>query len=281
MNMGKRRMEVYLMVGALLLMFVGIPLGVWAGNSFNNWISPTYTYEQVENVTDFLEAPSITADIEDEFEYRFATADGELEASTEETPTWDDTLEWDTIVLTGNTTDMVLMMNLNFSVEDLMNGKDFQLRYKQNFSKETTFSIYAVKSDGVEVTKVLAYTSHIGNESQTVYWNWTPSDILGLKTTLDAELTDVQYMQIVITGFDDDNALEVADIIEFQIALGGTGAVYSFSSWQILTGVATITGILLILVGFASTPYWNPLSNGRRSSGGSAPQKRRRSYRRR
>jgi len=67
--MTKRKLEVGLMIGALLFLFVGIPVAVWAGNSFNGGLGSTYGYTQIENVTEFVYAPIVTYDIEAENEF--------------------------------------------------------------------------------------------------------------------------------------------------------------------------------------------------------------------
>jgi len=280
-TMTKRKLEVGLMIGALLLLFVGIPVAVWAGNSFNGWLGSTYDYTQIENVTAFVDEPITTDDIEAENEFSFGTF-GDAE-STEETPSWDVTQEWDSVTLVGNESEMSFALNINTTVKELMEGKDFQFRLKLNQTKDLSVRLYAVKSDGIELTRVVMWSSHMSNETQTAYWNWTPTEIMMVSNTLNPAITDEVYLQLVIEGSDDDNELEAGDTIEFQLAWGGPTQVYSFSSWQILTGVSCLVGIVLLFVAAGSTPYWNPLTpkgRGRSAPSGSA-RGRRRSYRRR
>lgn len=276
----KRKLDVYLMVGALILLFAGVPAGIWAMNSFNGWIAPSYTYTQIENETagDFYDGPILDED----GEFYYATVNDTT--VTEETWVQDSNSEWDSITIAGTGDEMGLFINWNVTVDGLLNSKDFQLRIKTNQTKELSIGVYATKWDGITLTRVLAFSGHVGNESQTLYWNWTPSDLLSLKYNLAPAITDEVWMTILITGYDADNELETADVIEVQLATGGTGAVYSFTSWQILTFTATIVGIILILVAFGSTPYWNPLvptRSGGSSSGTRRKSPKRRSYKRR
>lgn len=277
-KMNKRKMEIYLMVGALLLLFVGIPAAVWMANSVNGYLSANPTYAQIENTTAFLDAPLIADEIDTE--YSFASVNGT--DITEETPTWDVDGDWDEVTLTANETRNLVMFNVNMTVRELLNTDYSALRLKLNGTNELKVTIYAVKSDGVLLTKSLAYQFvHVGNETQTLLWNFTPSTILGLQVALKPALTDVVYFQIVIEGYNAANALTTGDTIQFQFAWAGSAAAYSFTSWQILTGVSSMIGICLMFVAMASTPYWNPLSGkGRASSSGSAPPARRKAPRR-
>lgn len=266
-KMSKRKLEVSLMIGALILLFAGIPAMIYMGNAWNGLFSATQEYDQIENTTAFYDGPIL----DDDAEYRYGAYNGTT--VTEETPSWDTNLEWDSITLVNTGADPVLVFNVNDTATDLLNTNYNMMRLKINFTKHTTVSVYAVKWDGVTLTSVLLHTAHADNESTTVYYNWTPSGLLSDETTLNPASTDEQWIQIRITGFDDDNVLEAGDTIEFQFAYGGPSGPYAFTSFQILKGVATISGIFLILVGMASTPYWNPLGNSRPKRSNS-PRKR-------
>lgn len=263
-----------MMVGALLLLFVGIPGAIYLANSVNGYLSANPEYTQIDNTTAFIDEPFLADDIDTIYHYA-AVNDTTI---TEETPSWNTVGEWDSVTLTINETRAKMIFNVNLTVKELLETDYSALRMKFNCSKEIAVNVYAVKSDGVLITKVLAKAiPHITNESTTVLWNFTPSQILALQTSLGPDLTDEVWFTIEIVGYDADYLLTLGDTIEFQFAWAGSAAVYSFTSWQILTGVAVIAGIILILVAFGSTSYWNPLTGSRsRSSGGS-----RRSYRRR
>jgi hypothetical protein len=241
------------MVGALLLITVGLPAGIWAANSFNSFLSGTVEYSQVENTTDFYDGPIL----DDDDEHRYASYNGTT--VTQETPTWDVTGEWDQVTVVGTGSNNKLVLNWNMTTDDLLNSKFSVVRFKTNCSNELKLTVNAVKWDGVTLTSVEAYSvNHINNESETMNWNITPTKALELVNDLNPAATDEVYFQIVIEGYDSDNYLTVGDTVQFQIATGENGNVYSFSNLQILNGAATIFGLVFLLFGFASTPYWNP-----------------------
>lgn len=254
------------MVGALLLLLVGVPLGLYAANSINGYLSANPTYVQIENTTAFYEAPFIADDVDTEG--RYAAVNGTT--ITVETPVWDTTGEWDALTITNDETRNTLYFNVNITVKELLNTDYSKMRLKFNGTKHLAVTIYAVKFDGVVLTKVSAVEfAHVGNESSTVYWNMTPSALLQLQTGLAPALTDEVYLQIAVSGYNAANALEVGDTVMFQFAWASASAVYSFTSWQILTFMASGMGFVLILVAMGSTAYWNPLAGkkGSRSSG--------------
>jgi len=255
MKTTKRQLEIYLMVGAIILIFFGIPAGVWAGNSFNTFLAGSVNYDQLENETDFYDGPIIDGDDQ----YQYASYNGTT--VTGETPVFDTVTEWDQITITGTGTDNKFVLNWNITTDQLMDSSFSELRIKTNCSKDLKVSIKAVKFDGVTLTSVSAYSSKVRNGSQTVAWNITPMDALILVNNLNPDATDEVYFQIIFEGYDSDNYLEVADVIQFQVATGENGNVYAFSNIQILRAVATLGGVLLILIAFGSTKAWNPVSD--------------------
>lgn len=257
--MNKRKLEVSMMVGALLLLVIGLPTGLWMANGVNSWLSGTDTYAQVENTTAFYDGPIL----DDNVEHRYASVNGTVE--TEETPTWDVTLEWDSVTLGSTGTDNKVVFNWNVSVDDIINSKFTGLRLKLNCSKRLTVLVNAVKWDGVSLTSVEAYSNaHIDNESSTVHWNITPMGILAIKNDLNPDATDVVWFQIILEGYDTAK-LTTGDTIQFQFATSESGNVYSFTNYQILSFSAVIFGIIFGLIGLASTKYWNPLGPEKKS----------------
>lgn len=255
--MNKRKTEVYMMVGALLLLFVGLPVALWGANAFNGYLSGVSTFSQVENVTAFYNGPILDGDDE----YKVASYNGTT--VVEETPSWDSNEEWDSIILLGNGTNNKVVFNWNVTVDDLLASKYNGFRMKFNGTDHLIVTVNAVKWDGVTLTSVQAYENlHVLNESATITWNMTPMNILNLKTTLAPAGTDEVYFQIIVTGYDSDNYLVLADTFEFQFATSEPGNVYAFTHLQILQGSATILGLTFILVGFASTSAWNPFGGG-------------------
>ena len=91
----KRQVDIYLMVGAILLLFVGLPVGLWGANTFNSFLAGTATETQVENTTSFYEGPILDGIAT---EGRYASVNNSV--ITAETPTWDTVTEWDQVVLT-------------------------------------------------------------------------------------------------------------------------------------------------------------------------------------
>lgn len=251
----KRQVDIYLMVGAILLLIVGLPVALWGANSFNSFLSGTATYTQVENVTAFYEGPLVNGKTT---EGKYASVNNSV--ITAEVPTWDTVAEWDQVVLTTEGTDAKMIFNWNTTVTQLLKSKDYQLRIKTNGSKPLVITINAVKFDGVSLTSALCKQfTHIGNLSQTVYWNWTGTDLLGVISTLNPVTTDEVYIQIIIEGYG-TSKLTTGDTIQFQFALTSPSNAYSFTNWQIMTGFATIGGITFFFIAMASTSYWNPLT---------------------
>lgn len=270
----KRQVDVYLMVGAVLLLFVGLPVALWGANSFNSLLAGTATETQVENVTAFYEGPIIDGKAT---EGKFASVNNTV--ITTEVPTWDTVTEWDQVVLTTSGTDAKMIFNWNTTVEELLKSKDYQLRMKTNGTKALAITINAVKYDGVSLTSVECVTfAHLGNKSQVVYWNWTGTDLLAIQTALNPSATDEVYIQIIIEGYG-TTKLTTGDTIQFQFARIGPSNAYSFTNWQIMTGFATIGGIAFFFIAMASTSYWNPLQgNGKIQKAG---RKAKRSYKKR
>jgi len=255
----QRKLQVWLMVGALLLMFVGLPIGLYFANGFNGYLSSSNEWTQIENTTKFKDAPILDEDDE----HRYASYNGTT--VTEETPTWDSSEEWDSLTVAGTGTNQKVVLNWNTTIDDLLSSKISQFRIKLNCSEHLKVTINLVKWDGVTLTSKEAYSNgHIKNASQTIYWNITPIGLLTLKTGLNADATDTVYFQIIIEGYDSDNYLTAGDSFQFQLATGEASNVYSFSSIQILRGSVTILGLVLLMFGFASTPYWNPFGEGKR-----------------
>lgn len=267
--MSKRRLDAVLNVVALLFLFLAVPGMVWAGNAWNGFLGQTYEWTAQENATAFYEGPILDGDDE----YRYATYYNT--SVTEETPTWDVTGDWDQVTIVGTGAKSVYVMNLNKSVDDLLNSKYYSLRMKTNGSQPIKASLYAVKYDGVALTQQqIDVTVTLGNGSKEAYFNWTPTEILQVNTLLNPAATDESYCQIVIESSSTTNNLTAGDVIQFDIDLGSPSNVYTFSSIQILRGLATIGGIMFILFAFGSTAYWNPFT------GNSAVSRAKRSYKR-
>ncbi len=267
MKMNKRKLEVSMMIGALLLLVIGLPVGLWVGNGVNSFLSGTPSYTQVENVTAFYDAPVLDGDAE----YSFSAVNGTT--ITEETPTWDVTLEWDSITLSSTGTNNKVIYNWNTTIDDLINSKITGMRMKFNCSKDIAVTINLVKWDGVALTSVEAYSNaHVGNISSTIAWNITPMGLLAIKNDLNPAVTDEVYFQIIMEGYD-TTKLASGDTIQFQFATTESGNVYAFTNYQLLTGSATIFGIIFLLIGLASTPYWNPLGPVKKQR--KSPKKRR------
>lgn len=251
----KRQVDIYLMVGAILLLFVGLPVALWGANTFNSFLAGTATETQVENVTAFYEGPILDGKAT---EGRFGSFGNNT--VTVEVPTWDTVTEWDQVVLTTSGTDAKMIFNWNTTVDGLLKSKDYQFRMKLNGTKALAVTINAVKYDGVTLTSVLCKSfPHVGNLSQTIYWNYSGTDLLGVISGLNPATTDEVYIQIIIEGYG-TTKLTTGDTIQFQFALVGPSNAYSFTNWQIMTGFATIGGIAFFFVAMASTSYWNPLS---------------------
>lgn len=255
MKMNKRRLDAIMNVVALVFLFLLVPGMVTMGNAWNGFLGDTYEWDAQENATAFYDGPIIDGDDE----YRWASVYNTT--VTEETPTWDVTGDWDQVTVVGTGAQSKLVFNLNKSVSDLVNSKYYSLRVKTNGTQPVKVSFYGVKFDGVTLTEQqIATTVTLGNLSKTAYFNWTPTEILQVDTLLNAEATDEVYTQIVIESSSTTLNLTAGDVIQFQVSLGKPSNVYTFSSIQILRGVATIGGIIFILFAFGSTSAWNPLT---------------------
>ena len=55
----KRQLNKWLMIGAIMILMVGLPFSVWAVNSWNGLLTSTYDYTQFENTTKFYEGPLV------------------------------------------------------------------------------------------------------------------------------------------------------------------------------------------------------------------------------
>ena len=259
----KRQIDQFLMVGAVLLLVIGIPSMIYVADSYNGLISGTYSYTQQENTTALYTGPIVEGDNDIGSEYGVASVNGTTTVTvTNESVSWDVVSEWDQITLTSTGTDNEIYFNWNQTPEKLMAGDNYQLRIKTNGTNALKLSVYAVKFDGVALTSVKAWDGLVSNLSQVIYWNWTPMEILAVQSSLNPEATDEVYFQIIMEGRTTTDNLSVGDTIQFQFALGGSDNVYTFSAKSILHGTATIGGILFIILGIASTPAWNPLTKG-------------------
>lgn len=269
-NQKHRKLEIWLMVGALLLMFVGLPVGLYFANGFNAFLSGTNDYTQVENTTAFYNGTLVSGKA---VEGRYGSVNGTSAPILNDTWAWDAVSEWDQVTIVNTGTDVGLIMNWNMTPAKLLDSKinDFQMQF--NCSDHLKVTINAVKFDGVTLTSVQAYqNTHVTNSSTTIRWNITPIGVLTLQNDLNSAATDEVYFQIIIEGYDASNKLTIGDTIQFQFATGESGNVYAFTSKQILQGSVTILGMTFVLFGFASTPYWNPFGEDKKPSG---PSKKR------
>ena len=281
--MNKRKLDIYLMVGALLFMIIGIPGMIYVANGWNSFLSQSYDYDQMDNVTAFYNGPLYDGK---STEGRYASMLPNGTGITAETPVWDTTGEWDTVTLTGvgvggaNTT-LIMVFNLNKSADDLLQSKYYSFRVKTNSTASMVMEINAVKYDGVKITEVNMLSAvQLDAGLRINYLNWTPTEVLNWVTTLNPDTTDETYIQVVFSSSTTpaDN-LTTGDTIQFEYSLGSPGNVYTYSASTILNGVGIIGGITFLLIGFASTPAWNPLAGG--GLVGKAQGKAKASYRRR
>jgi hypothetical protein len=203
---------------------------------------------------------------------------------TEETPSWDVSGDWDQVTISNDGAKVKLIMNVNKSASDLLNSKYFSLRVKTNSTQHLKVSFYTVKFDATHLySQQIGTTVTLGNGSKTGFFNWTATDILKAQTLLNPNATDEQYSQLVFESSSTTNNFTSGDVVQYQIHLGKPSNAYAFSAIQILRGVATIGGVIFLLVGFASTPYWNPLAGTIKTTGGNRKRttKRRKTTRRR
>ena len=257
----KRKIEIFLMVGAILLLIVGIPCGIYIANNYNRVVAGTYSYTQQETDTALHTGPIVEGDNDIGSEYRVASVNGTTTVTvTNESVSWDVVSEWDQITLTSTGTDNEIYFNWNQTPEKLMAGDNYQLRIKTNGTNALKLSVYAVKFDGVALTSVKAWDGLVSNLSQVIYWNWTPMEILAVQSRLNPDATDEVYIQIVMEGRTASNNLSVGDTIQFQFALGGSDNVFSCSSGFILRNSALLGGVFMIFIAMASTPIWNPMT---------------------
>jgi hypothetical protein len=244
-------------LGAIALLLLAVPVGVWIGNQVNGWRADSYAYDQMENVTsEYYEAPIIESS---DTEAKVVSLNDTT--ITEETPTWDTTSEWDQVIITSTGTDVSLIFNLNISAEDLLRSNDFQVRMKFNGSKPLDVSIETCKFDGITLTTSQVWSKSISNGSQVAYWNWTPTEILEAHDNLNQDPTDESWIRIVIEG-GDTSKLTTGDTVQFQVAIGGPDNLLTWSSYGIMTTTATLLGIGLAVMALFASPLVNPVSGG-------------------
>jgi hypothetical protein len=248
----KKRFEVGLTIGALAVLLLALPIACWTVNNISGWISATNTYDQLDNVTsEYYEGPVLDGDNE------FAVASINGTTVTEETFVKDTSGDWDQVTISSTEADNILVFNLNSSVEDLLNSRISELRMKFNGSKALDITVQAVKWDTVTLTKHIMFEGEVANESQILYYNMTPLDLLNAKTVLNAEPTDSQWIQILVTA-KDTTKLETADVIQFQFAYGEPSNLNVLQNIDILQTTAVIMGVIFFFLAMASTKYWNP-----------------------
>jgi len=252
---------------------------VATGNAWNGFLGTTYQWDAQENTTSLYEGPVVDGDLS---EYLMASTLLNDTGDTEETPSWDVEDDWDQVAITLNGSKVKLIMNLNQSANDLLNSKYFSLRIKTNSTQPLKVSFYAVKFDATNLfSQQIGTTVTLGNGSKAGYFNWTATEILQTQTLLNPALTDEVYTQVIFESSSSSDNLTLSDVIQYQVHLGGSSNAYAFSSIQILRGVATIGGVVFLMVAFASTPYWNPLAGTIKTTGGPRKTPRKTTKRRR
>lgn len=256
--MNKKNTDVALMILAISLIVVGIPIGMYMADSWNSWLSPTYDYTSFpDNDTDLLEAPVLGAVISTEGSAVTVNGTTATATITNETVIWDSPLDWDSVTMTGAGD---LILNLNKTVSDLYGSVNYQMILNTNSSIDLTLTLQAIKSDGIILTSYDLNTWNPGNGSNSVYWNWTPSDIMEIITTMNVRATEETWIRLVIE--ETDGALEIGDSVEFKIELGGSGHVYGISSEKTLQMTLWIGTLIFGFVALASTPWFNPTTKG-------------------
>lgn len=281
LKMTKKRLDAILNVVALVFLFLLVPGMVATGNAWNGFLGTTYTWDAQENTTSLYEGPVVDGDAS---EYLMASTLINDTGDVEETPSWDVDGDWDQVTISNSGAKIKLIMNINKSADDLLNSKYFSMRVKTNSTQHLKVSLYAVKFDTTHLySQQIATTVTLGNGSKTGYFNWTATDILQAQTLLNPATTDEVYTQLVFESSSTTNNFTAADVVQYQIHLGQSSNAYAFSSIQILRGVATIGGVIFLMVAFASTPFWNPLQGTIKTTGGTRKRtsKRRKTTRRR
>lgn len=255
----RRKIDVALMLGAVALLIVGIPMGIWVSEKWNGWLSPTYDYASFpDDDNHTLDAP-YNADLIDTTGLVYTVnGTGEDAVITNETVVWDTVLDWDSVTMTDAG---ILVVNLNKTVGAIYTGKDYQFRFTLNCSEDLEISLEAVKSDGVLMTVVPIVGPIESDGTGIIYWNLTPAEVLGIVTTLNALATEENWIRIVITGAEGAD-LDLGTTIEFKGELGGSGHVYAVSPQYTLQAVALVFTLVFGFVAVASTPYFNPLNKG-------------------
>jgi hypothetical protein len=137
-----------------------------------------------------------------------------------------------------------------------MASKYTELIVKTNGSKALDLKIEACKSDGVTLSTVELFTAEIGNKSQITTWDYTATQILEAKNTLNAAATDKVWIRIAISG-GGTQKLTTADTVQFQFAHRGVDNVYSRSNEDMMGITAVILGIVFIILGVIATPFIN------------------------
>lgn len=264
MAIGKKKaaVNVLLTIAAVVFTICGPVIGALAANGWNEWTSGgSLDYDQQENATAYLSAPFVEEKISTEGRYASINGTGTSANITAETPVFDVVTEWDQVTITSTGTDVRFILNLNLSLAEMMASKYTELRIKTNSSKALDIEIEAVKSDGVDLTTYDLYEAEPGNLSKTSTWSFDATDILLAKTTLAPAKTDDVWIRIIISG-KDTVKLTTADVIQFQVALGGNDNVYAIAHEDSLGLTAVILGIVYLVGGTLATPWINFSGDG-------------------
>lgn len=266
----KRKREITYMIGAVLLILIGIPLGIQLIQSFND-VNALGTFE-IQNEEDFRLEPF--GQTQARIGLLEITGDGRVYTALNTTVYG--ILEHTTALeCSTSPTDQKIYWFLNYTAMDLLEGNHFNIQYDMDVP-DGDYNVKLVvyhswrmdywPEEGSEFRITEDYLTF--NENRYIYsqdhsgdnltgWiNLTISDLL----QVDVEHPN-KYLALVVENENAD--WETGDIITWTVK------VYDPSSeivdtMTVLRYGALIMGVILIMVGFASTPWWNPTDPDRK-----------------
>jgi len=250
----KRKQDIFMMVGAIVILFVLVPLALHLITTWNDSMySSGVSYTQMDE--DYFTNETVKYGSTEEEHRIFSDREYYTGTFHEETSIiWNE--DDSNSIIIGNTLDVSVISFITiWDISDLLNNNTLSFKITLNNSKITNFYMmaYPVAANQVildsEISEQL-YHKTIEN-NRTFYFNLSTLDLY-----VDRINSDNGRIVFTITT-DDITPLETADTLDFNYEYYKTTAP-AIPTNTILKYGAGIIGIILIGIGFVSTPWWNP-----------------------
>ncbi len=262
----KRRMEILYMGGALILIFIGLPFILSTLMNWNNllpsspWIEANETSFKVEDYDEGV-YPGRIALVD-----TYPTSSSNY-AKRQTDILWNETGP-DVVVITQTGEDnscayQYLIFTLNYTINELLeaglNNWYYNITmpngtYTIMFAVWNAQNIYNPTPDIIEPVVSKDFT-----DNTTGYFNISSMDILMDKVKISAtRIGFAVKSEYIGVGDPNDLMLNTGDIVEFDFQYMPPGSNQVTEMTAMKYG-SLIIGICLILIGFGSTKWWNPL----------------------